>query len=108
MNRALLPLLMVGLSASGLALVTRRQELSSSQRVVFMKRKLDLSKNVLEGLVKEDYNRVAENARGLKRLSQSAEWQDPTIPNVEQYLAYTKEFQKLADDLGAKAREKNL
>jgi hypothetical protein len=77
-------------------------------RAEFMRLKLDYSKKVLEGLTLEDYENISKNAKLLKRLSQAAEWEVPTIPNATDYLVYTNEFQRLADELAKNAKEKNL
>jgi hypothetical protein len=77
-------------------------------RAQFMRKKLDLSKNVLEGLTTEDYKLIIKNAKALRVMSQAAEWQVPTIPNVEHYLPYTAEFQRITGDMIKKAEAKNL
>ncbi|MDR3633013.1 MAG: hypothetical protein P4L84_04200 [Isosphaeraceae bacterium] len=77
-------------------------------RAEFMRQKLEFSKKVLEGLTLEDYDAIAKNARALKLLSEAAEWEVPTIPNANEYIALTTEFQKAADDLRMKAKEKNI
>lgn len=74
----------------------------------FMRKKLDYAKGLIEGLTMEDHRLVVENARLLKVLSQEAEWEVPMIPNVEQYLPYTTEFQSLCDDLMKNGREQNI
>ncbi|MBX6313686.1 MAG: hypothetical protein IRY99_12320 [Isosphaeraceae bacterium] len=79
-----------------------------NQRAEFMRLKLNYSKSVLQGLVTEDFAAIADGARKLKRLSQAAEWEVPTIPHVEEYLAYTTDFQRIADDLMKSAKAKNL
>lgn len=73
-----------------------------------MRQKLEFTKNVLEGLATENYTLIEKNAKGLKLLSQAAEWEVPFIPNVDQYLPYTLDFQRIADDLAKKAKEHNL
>lgn len=84
------------------------QDAQPGKRSQFMRQKLEYSKRVLEGLALEDYSLVADNARRLKRLSEAAEWQDPVIPNVQEYLPYTNEFQRLADELHKSAKDKNI
>ena len=74
----------------------------------FMRTKLESSRKILEGLTLEDYDLIAKGAKELKALSRAAEWEVPTIPNADDYVVYTGEFQRLADELSRKAREKNL
>jgi hypothetical protein len=79
-----------------------------NKRAEFMRMKLDFSKKILAGLVNEDYDSIIDGARNLKRLSMAAEWEVPTIPNVEEYLPFTADFQRITDDLQKSARAKNL
>jgi hypothetical protein len=71
----------------------------------FMRPKLGFSKEVLEGVTLGDFERIVTGARGMKDLSSAAEWK--VTQNVS-YLRRSLEFQLLADELIAKAREKNL
>src|SRR5512135_480137 len=100
-------------AVAGLALVAgtgllRGQDQASRKRAGFMRQKLEFAKEVLEGLTVEDYDTIAKNARALRLLSQAAEWEVPTIPVVPDYIAYTNEFQRHADELALRARQKNL
>ena len=70
--------------------------------------KLEYSKNVLEGLTLENYDAISKNAKALKRLSEAAEWEVPTIPNATDYVAFTSEFQRHCDELVQKAKDKNI
>src|SRR5262245_31762878 len=87
---------------------TSSQAQEPQPRAKFMRQKLEYSQKILEGLALEDYNLLAREAKALKLMSQAAEWEVPTIPNVEQYLPLTTDFQRLCDELSAKARDKNL
>jgi hypothetical protein len=77
-------------------------------RAEFMRTKLDHAKKVLEGLTLEDYDAIAKSARALRLLSQAAEWEVPTIPNATDYISLTREFQRYTEELGQKAKQKNL
>lgn len=102
---AVLTLIVGSLVASG----SHGQVDSNPQkRAEFMRLKLDYSKKVLEGLVSEDFASIIEGGRKLNLLSKAAEWQVPTIPNAEEYLHYTTDFQRIVDDLIKNARAKNL
>src|SRR5262245_60865018 len=67
-------------------------------RRALMRTKLESSREILEGLTLEDYALVTKGARVLKSLSRAAEWEVPTIPNAEEYVTQTAEFQRLADE----------
>lgn len=95
------------LAIVGPAALSRSQDRGPS-RSEFMRQKLDFTKGLVEGLALEDYDRIADNARKLKVLSQAAEWEVPYIPDVEAYLPYTTEFQRLCDDLTKQARARNI
>jgi hypothetical protein len=77
-------------------------------RSEFMRQKLEFSKNLLEGLSMENYETIGKNAKALKLLSQAAEWEVPTIPNATDYVAFTTDFQRIADDLAKQAKDKNI
>jgi len=87
---------------------SRAEEPLPNKRAEFMKLKLEYSKKVLEGLVKEDYEAITDGGRKLNRLSRAAEWEVPTIPQVQDYLRFTAEFQRAADDLVKSGKAKNL
>jgi hypothetical protein len=73
-----------------------------------MRMKTEFAKSVLEGLVREDYGAIADGASKLRKLSYAAEWEVPTIPNAEEYLRYTSDFQRITDDLQKAGRAKKL
>ncbi len=89
-------------------LAAQAQDNPRTTRAEFMRMKLEYSKKVLEGLTLENYTMITKNAKALKTLSEAAEWEVPTIPDVNEYVAFTSEFQKLSDELGKKAAEKNI
>jgi hypothetical protein len=95
----------------GMALVVTthgQDDKAAPTRAQFMRKKLELSKEILEGLTTENYAKISKNAKALKVMSQAAEWEVPTIPDVEHYLPYTAEFQRITTDLMKKAEAKNL
>jgi hypothetical protein len=105
----------VVLGLLGLALVVaaslvaaRAQDERTGSRSAFMRQKLEFAKNVLEGLTVENFDLIEKNARGMKRLSAAAEWEVASIPNIDEYLPYTNEFQRLCDEVVKAAKEKNI
>jgi hypothetical protein len=96
------------LAFSAVVWAVRGGEQPARSRAEFMRMKLEYSKKVLEGLTLEDYEMIIKNAKALKLLSQAAEWEVPTIPNAVEYVAFTSEFQRHADELAKKAKEKNI
>jgi hypothetical protein len=90
------------------ALSTGRASQQKQNRSEYMRRKLEFSKNVLEGLALEQYPIIEKNAKALKVLSQAAEWEVPMIPNATDYVVLTSEFQRYTDDLVKAAKQGNI
>jgi len=86
----------------------RAGQQEKQNRSEFMRRKLEFSKNVLEGLALEQYPIIEKNAKALKILSQAAEWEVPMIPNATDYVALTSEFQRNTDELVKAAKQGNI
>lgn len=107
-NRKRITLSLASLAMAATFLAARGQEDRPRTRAEFMRLKLEYSKLVLEGLTLENYQTIVKNAQALKRLSEAAEWEVPTIPNAGEYIVFTSEFQRLTDELARKAREKNM
>ncbi|MGP0068994.1 MAG: hypothetical protein ACLQGP_36015 [Isosphaeraceae bacterium] len=105
-KRIVLGLAVFALAATFLA--ARAQEQRPHTRAGLMRLKLEYSKAVLEGLTMENYESISKNAKALKKLSEAAEWEVPTIPNATEYVIFTSEFQRLADEMDKKAKEKNI
>ena len=97
-----------GFALSMAALAAQESAQRPRTRAEFMRMKLEFSKKVLEGLTLEDYPTISKNAKALKRLSEAAEWEVPTIPNAGDYVVFTSEFQRLADEMDRKAKDKNI
>ncbi len=101
---------LIGLSFAVIALTTTRAEQPAPKptRAEFMRQKLEFSKDVLEGLALEKFALIEKSAKALKRLSEGAEWEVPTIPNATDYVAMTTEFQRNADELAKQAKKGNI
>jgi hypothetical protein len=99
---------LVGLALAAAAWAAQEGVQRPHSRAEFMRIKLEYSKKVLEGLTLEDYPAISRNAKALKRLSQAAEWEVPTIPNAPDYMIFTTEFQRLTDEMDRKAKDKNI
>jgi len=105
--------LCLGIAGLALALGVRNatraeQPAAKRARAEFMRLKLNYSKDALEGLALEQFDTLEKSGKALKRLSEAAEWEVPTIPNVTDYVALTTEFQRHADDLVKQAKKKNI
>jgi hypothetical protein len=92
-------------AALGWGLIASSEGQAQNPIQKFMRQKLEHAKNVLEGLTVEDFALVANNARAMRELSEDARWR--VSPSVN-YLRLSAEFQDLAGEMEAKAKEKNL
>jgi hypothetical protein len=70
-----------------------------------MRRKLDNSQKVLEGIAVHDFKMIGKHADELIDISKQAEWKAIRTP---QYELYSNEFRRVADDLVKNAKDKNL
>lgn len=71
----------------------------------FMRKKLEHSQKILQGLTTEDFPLIQKNAESLTVLSQAAAWQ--AFPTIE-YTRHSTEFQRLTEELAQNAAQKNL
>ncbi|MBS0260781.1 MAG: hypothetical protein JSS02_02395 [Planctomycetes bacterium] len=72
---------------------------------LFMRKKLEASQNILEGLAVEDFDMIATGARQLKTTSAAAEFM---VVNDPMYAQHADEFRRIADKLEKSAKEKRL
>ncbi len=72
---------------------------------IFMRGKLDSAKDVLEGLVTEDFDQIAKAADRMLVMSKRAEW---NVIKNERYAQYSAEFQRANEQLAAAGREKKI
>ena len=70
-----------------------------------MKKKLVQSQSVLEGVVKQDFDKIIKHAEELIEISKKAEWK---VLKTPLYQMYTDEFRRNAEELVANARKKNV
>jgi Tfp pilus assembly protein PilN len=71
---------------------------------VQMRAKLDRSKQVLEGLVRQDFAAIARAARELKRISEATNW---PLQDDHVFEAHRSDFSKQCDELDKLARDLN-
>ena len=71
----------------------------------FMKRKLDSSRLIVEGLAIEDYERISKSAQDMMLLAREADW---NVIQTEIYLDLSGEFRNSAGRLRDAANDKNL
>ena len=72
---------------------------------VFMRKKLQASSQILEGLTVEDLDIVVKGANTLNRISSAERWR---IHNDVMYKQFSGEFQRMTRELIAAAEDDNL
>ena len=70
-----------------------------------MKRKLENSQKVLEGVAMNDFEKISKHAEELIFISKQVEWK---VLKTPEYELYSNEFRRTAGDLVQKAKDKNL
>ncbi len=70
-----------------------------------MQLKLEYSKQILEGLALEDYDKITKNSQALSLLSLESGW---NILQTEEYVTQSREFRRTADLITDASRDKNL
>ena len=71
----------------------------------FMQLKLDRSKDLLEGIVLEDFAAIAKHAQQLSLLSQESTWQ---VVDTPEYVRHSAEFRRAVDSMSGAARDENI
>lgn len=71
----------------------------------FMRRKLDLTRDAVKGIVTEDFPLIKKSAEGLEHMSRQAEWEVFHLPD---YNHYSIEFRRIARSLARRAEDKNI
>ena len=71
----------------------------------FMRKKLEASGKVLEGLAVEDFDLIKEGAKELNTLSMAEKFR---VSNDPLYRNFSQEFQRLTKDLMQSAEDENL
>jgi hypothetical protein len=69
-----------------------------------MRRKLEASQKVLEGVALNDFKLIGRNAEELIQISKATEWK---VVRTPQYEVFSNEFRRNADALVQNAKDKN-
>lgn len=97
----------------GVALFFLSSELTTAQKapteqtitLEAMELKLEVSKKILEGIVREDYESIAKQSLRLYQLSQSASWK---WRQSDEFQLFTGVYRRSSEKLAEAAAEKNL
>lgn len=100
------PVVVVGLVySSGRAEPVQDMPKEAKTVAQFMGRKLDLSREALQGIVTEDFKLIKKSADGLVKMSHQAEWDAFNLP---EYMQMSAEFRRIARTMGAQAEKKSI
>ncbi len=102
MNQVKLALVVVALAAA-LGLPGHGQEPKKVGDL--MKRKLELSQKVLEGIALNDFDKIGKHGGELIQVSKEAEWK---ALKTARYELYSNEFRRTAEALVESAKDKSL
>jgi hypothetical protein len=91
--------------AAAVCAAVSAQDTAVDDVAVFMRAKLDHSKNVLEGLALADFDLIARGAQELSLASQDSSWQ---VLQTEDYARLSAEFRRACDGLRSAAKANNL
>ncbi len=104
--KRIVPVVAIGvLGAVGLMTGLRAAMAADLPTAEVMRLKLAHSQGVLEGIAKEDYDRISQNAQKLVQLSQTTGWYSRQTP---EYELFTTEFRRHAQTLVKAANDKNI
>lgn len=102
MNR--LTIVVAGFLAVGCLVATHAFGEQKAGNEKQMKKKLEYSKNILEGMVTEDYGKIATNAKALNKIGEQ-KWQETESP---EYRTQNQVYWFTTGTLLMAAEEKNL
>jgi hypothetical protein len=84
----------------------KRDDEGKSKRLAkFMRAKLGSTDKILEGLVTEDFDKIAEGAKELETMSGAEQWR---VSNDAMYAHFSADFRLIAKNLQKDAAEKEL
>ena len=105
-------LLVLGLSVPGLSGHDDKRQATEEPNKVkddkvkeLMRKKLENSQKLLEGVVTNDFDKISKHAEELMVISKSLEWK--AIKSAR-YELHSNQFRRTIEDLQERAKEKNL
>jgi len=101
---AALPITVSGITLFGFVDQPKKDD-EKDKASLWMKAKLELSKNILEGLTREDYDMISRNAKSMNYLRYLEQW---ARSNQENYQRELKTFEAANKELIRQADNKSL
>jgi hypothetical protein len=84
---------------------TKKRNDANQEMSGLMKRKLENSQKVLEGIVTNDFGKIAKHADELITIGKQAEWK---VLKTPEYELFSNDFRRSATELVKNAKGKNL
>ncbi|OAI52933.1 hypothetical protein AYO44_04600 [Planctomycetaceae bacterium SCGC AG-212-F19] len=97
-------LLAVGVACVGVASVCWARAEQKDDLQALMRKKLQSSQQVLEGLALNDFDKISKHAGELIRISQAGEFR---VLKTAQYELYSNQFRRSVETMDEMARGKN-
>jgi hypothetical protein len=85
--------------------VKKKPGANKAAHKMFMRKKLESSQSVLEGLALEDFDLIAKGAKELKTTSAAAEFM---VIHDPLYTEYADDFRRVVEKMGKAAKEKRI
>ncbi len=101
----LLNILLAMVAFASTFLVVQAQEGRQGERSAQMRRKLDHSGMILEGISTENFEAISQGTAGLRKAGEAAKWH--VLP-TDDYLRFASEFRRLLDRLDENAAAEDL
>ncbi|MDB5386099.1 MAG: hypothetical protein JWM11_1745 [Planctomycetaceae bacterium] len=105
LSLALALLIAVMAQTQGTAAPDKDAEKSEQAVGAFMRKKLKLSEQALEGIVNEDFQMIQKAAEELDKMGRQKEWD---VFSLDEYAHFSAEFRRIAKSLGKQAEKKNI
>lgn len=105
MRNAMIVLVGLALAAAVPAQLGHAEEAVQPKKDELMKKKLQHSQKVLEGIATNDFDLIAKSAEDLIAISKEAQWKTIKTPR---YTLYSEDFQRAAGTLVEDAKKKNI
>lgn len=94
-----------GMASAHRASPAQEQEKVQLDRSKFMRAKVDHSKQIVEGLAMENFEKIAQHSQELMSLMNESMWNAFQTP---EYVAMSSEFKTAAEHLREAAHDKNI
>jgi cytochrome c556 len=95
----------IGITLLAGVCVSSARTAGADETPALMKRKLQHSQKVLQGVAVQDFKMIERNADELIQISKLAEWRAFKTPTYE---VYSNDFRRIAGALAENARKKNI